>query len=254
VPSLVEYKQPGVIPNNLDFNTSKPYLADKRIRQAVSYAIDRSLISEQVMKGLFIPWQTQFGYPWMQPIKDFTEYPFDPEKAKALLEEAGYDTTLELDFLLSEEEPSNDLVVMQQMVGDIGMKWKFRTSLEPANTEDRQQGNFDVQGGGGIGWEADPSAMLPRFGCGLEWPNGGNFTRYCNPAWDGAMKAGASSLDPEQRKPHYWEAANILNEDLPTVFIMLRVNTYFINQRLHNATPQGLAMPNDDGFADWWLE
>ena len=37
------------------------------------------------------------------------------------------------------------------------------------------------------------------------------------------------------------------------VFVMLRINTFFVHKSLQDATPQGTALPNDDGFADWKL-
>jgi len=250
---LREIKQAGNIPNNLSFNVKKPYLSDKRVRQAVSYAIDRELIASKVMKGLFVPYQTRFGYPWLQPIQGFQEYKFDQARARQLLKDASYDTNRELDFVLSTKDPSDDLVVIQQMLADVGIKLKFRSAPEPANTEERRKGNFDMWGGGGVGWETDPSALLPSYGCGLEDPKGLNYQGYCNPKFDEAMARGAASLNEEARKPAYWEAANVLNDDLPMVFVMLRVNTFFVHKTLQDATPQGTALPNDDGFADWKL-
>lgn len=83
-------RMPGQSNWFMDFNLKKPVFQDVRVRRAISYAIDRKAILQHVFKG----WGTIANSP-IDPLswaykKDVTLYDGDPEKAKALLEEAGW--------------------------------------------------------------------------------------------------------------------------------------------------------------------
>jgi len=85
----VIYK-PGLSYEHIDLNLDNPDLADRRVRQALLYAIDRQAISDQIFAGRD-PVADSFVPPldWMYA-KDVPRYPYDPNKAKALLEAAGW--------------------------------------------------------------------------------------------------------------------------------------------------------------------
>jgi peptide/nickel transport system substrate-binding protein len=70
-------------------NVSEPPFSDVRVRQAVNYAIDRKAITDQLLQGICIP-SDNIVFPTSPLYKTTQRYPYDPEKAKALLKEAGY--------------------------------------------------------------------------------------------------------------------------------------------------------------------
>jgi peptide/nickel transport system substrate-binding protein len=80
-------------------NMSEPYFQDARVRQAVSYAINREALTDQLLKELCIP-SDGMAFPTSPLWDDADRYPYDPEKAKELLAEAGYpdgiDTKIEV--------------------------------------------------------------------------------------------------------------------------------------------------------------
>ena len=82
--------KPGLIYEHIDLNLDNPFLADVRVRRALMHAIDRQAMSEQLFEGRQPPAES-----FVNPLDgihsdDVAKYPFDPEAAKALLEEAGW--------------------------------------------------------------------------------------------------------------------------------------------------------------------
>lgn len=100
---------------------NKP-LGDVRVRQAINHALDRKTILEQIRLGRGTPTSQVFGKDsgaWVEELEN--KYPYDPEKAKALLTEAGYATGVTIEVpSLPAEEPAL-LAVLKQQLADIGI-------------------------------------------------------------------------------------------------------------------------------------
>jgi peptide/nickel transport system substrate-binding protein len=99
-------------------------LGDVRVRQAINYALDRKTILDQVMLGRGTPTSQVFGKDsgaWVEELED--KYPYDPSKAKALLEEAGYSegVTLSVPGLPGAETL---LAVLKQQLSDVGIAFE----------------------------------------------------------------------------------------------------------------------------------
>ncbi|MDB5096946.1 MAG: ABC-type transporter, periplasmic subunit [Cyanobacteria bacterium RYN_339] len=82
---------PGLTYEHLDFNMQKPKLKDKRVRQAVAYAINRKQISEKIYSGLYpVAYADLCPMSWAYPKPLENSYAYNPDKSKQLLEEAGW--------------------------------------------------------------------------------------------------------------------------------------------------------------------
>ena len=111
-----QFAQEGV-ENNL--------LADVRVRQAIAYALDRELICEQVFGGAADPGDgtlTPTGHPWK--LEGAEPYAYNPEKAKELLAEAGWDSerVLTLGYYYTDQTTQDLVAIMQQMLAAVGVK------------------------------------------------------------------------------------------------------------------------------------
>jgi ABC-type transport system substrate-binding protein len=96
-PDLEIHQLPGPIWDWLGYNLTKPIFADVRVRQAICYAIDRETMAKTIYQDLVTP---QIGWvPQYCTYHDESEtlWPYDPEKAKELLAEAGYADGFEID-------------------------------------------------------------------------------------------------------------------------------------------------------------
>jgi peptide/nickel transport system substrate-binding protein len=110
----------GLLLMDRDGEVNKP-LGDQRVRQAINYALDRETILDQVMLGRGTPTSQVFGKDsgaWLAELEN--RYPYDPEKAKSLLEEAGYGNgvTLRVPGLPGAETL---MAVLKQQLHDVGI-------------------------------------------------------------------------------------------------------------------------------------
>jgi peptide/nickel transport system substrate-binding protein len=101
-------------------------LSDVRVRQAIAYAVDRNLITESVFAGFAVPADGLLpNGPFKSPNLD--KYPYDPEKAKALLAEAGWDSsrTLEMVYYYDDQITADLMAVLQAQLAEVGINMTY---------------------------------------------------------------------------------------------------------------------------------
>ena len=111
-------------------------LQDVRVRQAINHAFDRKTILDQVLLGQGTPTSQPFGKEsgaWVEELED--KYPYDPEKAKALLKEAGHenDVVLELPSVPGWE---TQIAVVKQQLADVGITLNVGSAITNTFTSD----------------------------------------------------------------------------------------------------------------------
>lgn len=124
-----------------------PPLRDKRVRQAMNYAIDRESIVKSILGGRGSPlpgplWPGYLGYT-----DDVKPYPFDPEKAKSLLKEAGYADGFSFSWTVTQGIFTKDIEIAQAVanqLGKVGIKANLKTTERARVLTERDQGDFDV--------------------------------------------------------------------------------------------------------------
>lgn len=213
-------------PAFIRLNHNDPLFADVRVRQAFRYAIDVNTLMQTVYKGGHGA-ITIFPQDWTWP-DDLNPYDFDPEKAKALLQDAGWPADKEVDFMYHfQDQLSKDLVVaIQQYLADVGVKIVPRL-VEPATIDNAfRDGTFQA-GLFGMGMGLDPSTASRAVICGsLESQN------YCNPEVDALFAQGLTLTSQEERAPIYQELAKILNEEQPSVWLWYDIRPLGFNRRV----------------------
>ncbi len=202
----------------------KPPFTDKRVRQALNYSVDFDSISKALLAGNGERAATIVNPPHQN--KALKPYPYDPEKAKALLKEAGVDSSLEITMdgpsgrYLKDAEMSQALAQGWQ---DIGLKVNLKV-LE-----------WSLYAGTLI-----PSGDLdPLFFLGLGSPFSGqqeifyvhpdyslNFTRWQNDDFVAKYAKLGGTIDPEQRQQLMDELQQIIYDDCPWVPIWHQVDFY----------------------------
>ncbi|GAC42797.1 ABC transporter substrate-binding protein [Paenibacillus popilliae] len=222
------------------FNHNKEMFKDKRVRQALAYGLDRGQIVDAVYQGyadvIDIP-QSKDSWAYTDEV---TKYDYNLEKAKQLLDEAGWtvgaDGIREKDgqkfkvtFTASSPNPVNDAIipVAQANWKELGIELTAEQMDFNAVVEKRKKGDFDMMF---LAWNLDPD---PQSGENVFKTGGSqNDIGYSNPKLDELFKMAGSEVDVEQRKPIFKEIYQELNEDLPYIFMYQRRDMWATNARI----------------------
>jgi peptide/nickel transport system substrate-binding protein len=245
---------------DLGLNAGNPALADRRVRQALAYGTDRKEIIDKVTQGMALPAiSTQPDFSWAHN-PDVPRYPYDPKRAAALLDEAGWragpDGTrrkngvpLHLDmigFTGSSTAANTQVLVQHQWAGlgiDVSIKnfpsSQLYATLGAGGIE--QSGKFDVVfENWANGPDPDQSIL---FRCTMAPPAGWNVYHFCSKDVDAAEAAALVEYDQEKRKALYAREQEILATELPIIMLWYQqqldvVNTDFKGYRpAHAVTP-----------------
>jgi oligopeptide transport system substrate-binding protein len=212
------------------FNTEKAPFDNKLVRQALSLALNRTLIVEKVTKG---GQKEAFSFTPPDPDSYFppTELEYNPEKARDLLKQAGYvDSTLSVDLLYNTSEGHQKLAqAIQQM-------WKTELNIDVTltNTDwkvylQRQSiGDFQIARAGWIGDYIDPKSFLDMMVTG----RGNNQTGWSNKEYDDLLIAAANSASQRERFNNLYKAEVILIDEMPVIPIYTYTRIYMLHEHV----------------------
>jgi peptide/nickel transport system substrate-binding protein len=214
----------------LGANCEDPILKDVRVRRAIAYAIDRDELVRAKLRGRGLVATGMLPtFHWAYR-GDVPTYPFDPAKAKALLDEAGYPDPdgdgPEPRFTLIYRTSNNRFrvaiaQVIARMLGEVGIAVDLRVNEFATFFADVKKGNFQLFSMQ-IPEIAEPD-LYTQFFASKRIPTrenldaGGNRMRYANPELDALLDAGRGTLDRAERKRIYGEIQSILARDLPVI-------------------------------------
>ena len=229
------------------FNTTRPPFDDVRVRQAVSYSIMRDVITNGVTQVGNLPAYTfahQYtaGFDATQPdYSNWTQLQRD-EKARQLLEEAGYGKDKPLDFKLlyntSESNKAIAVAIASMLSDNLDAKVELENQEWKSYLVARKQGNFDVMRASWCGDYNEASTFLSL----LRSDSSGNFARYQSTEYDQAMDNALATTDDKKRQAYYDEAEKLIAADVPIAPIY-----YYMQARLVRPNVGGFAKNNVEG-------
>ncbi len=254
-----------------------PILSDVRVRQAIRMAIDTETISQQFWYGYAKPVWTEFFRPPYN-VCNIPKPTFDPEGAKALLEQAGWIDTdgdgireckgcttgaaegykMEMDFYTYSEYGQtldNTQEYLAEKLGEIGIKLNIQRVEgavlwdTAANGGIEQSGNFDMDI-----WDdgysgSDPTDFLwVYYHSAAAVPDAGqNYGRYINPKVDELIDS-SYTLDEQARQEAFCQLATILDQDIPQLLLFTTVDA-----NAHSTRLQGV-VSNANEIVTWNVE
>jgi peptide/nickel transport system substrate-binding protein len=240
-PTLEVLHAPGTVLGYLAFNTRDPVLRDVRVRQAIAYAIDRAAIIHYLLRDFARP-----AYSLLPPESwayngDVPLYDHNPDRARQLLEQAGYPAVNGVRFHLTmktstEESPRLVAAVLQQQLREVGIALDIRTFEFATFLSDVIRGAYQLHTLRWIGGNEDPDIFEYVFHSAKFSPNGGNRTYYANPRLDLLIDQARGELDQNARKQIYAEIQRTLAEDLPYINLWYFENVMVHNRRVRNLT------------------
>jgi peptide/nickel transport system substrate-binding protein len=234
-------RTPGTVLAYLAFNTRDPVLKDVRVRQALAYAIDRRPMIHYLLRDFARP-----AYSLLPPESwayngDVPRYDYNPDRARQLLEQAGYPAVngvrLRLSMKTSTEEGTRLMAaVLQQQLREVGVVLDIRTFEFATFFSDVTRGAYQLHSLRWVGGNEDPDIFEYVFHSSKFSPHGANRTYYSNPRVDALVDQARGQLDQNARKQIYAEIQRILAEDLPYLELWYVENVMVHTRRVRNLT------------------
>lgn len=262
--------QPGLVYEHIDLNLDNPVLADRRVRRALLHAIDREAISTQLFAG-----RQPVAHTSVNPLDwvyadDVPRYPYQPEAAARLLDEAGWVTMrggvrhnaagmpLALEIMTTAGNRSRELVqqVLQSQWRALGIDARIRN--EPARVffgQTVSQRRFPAMAM--FAWISAPESV-PRSTLHSEqiptaanaW-SGQNYTGFRNAEMDRLIDAIEVELDRDARLVLWRRLQHLYAEELPALPLYFRAEPYILPTWLEGVTPTGHQHPSTLRVEHW---
>jgi peptide/nickel transport system substrate-binding protein len=240
-PNLRIDRAPGTVLSYLAFNLHDPTLRDVRVRQAIAYAVDRAPLLQYIWRGYAQPALSILPrQSWAYDDK-VASYPHDPEKARQILDAAGYPAHDGIRFHLTmktstEESTRLMAAVWQQQLREVGIALDIRTFEFATFFADVTSGSFQLYSLRWIGGNEDPDIFEYAFHSNRFPPKGANRGFYSNPRVDTLIDQARQEVDQNTRKKLYDEVQQILAQDVPYINLWYFDNVLVHTRRMKNAT------------------
>lgn len=229
----------------LTMNSNKEFFKDKRVRQAITYAINRKDLVNSLIgnhgKILNAPLSLA---GWAYPESGLNSYDYNVEKAKELLAEAGWkdnNGTLEKDGVKFEVDlmvPTGNKLreqsapIIQQNLKDVGITVNIST-MDIASAMDKTHGTGDYDMGLlGFTLEVDPGDADRYWSSTIANASQFNFSNFINEESDKLLDNATKVMDINERKEIYAEWAKLINEEAPYVFLYSQNDIRAYNPKL----------------------
>jgi len=242
----------------MTMNSNREFFKDKKVRQAITYAINRKGMVDSLLgqHGQIINTPISLA-GWAYPKSGLNNYDYNADKAKALLKEAGWNANngvLEKDgkkFEVDLMVPTGNKVreqsapIIQQNLKDVGITVNISTmDVASAMAQTKGQGDYDM-GLLGFTLEVDPGDADRYWSSSIANGSQFNFSNFINAQSDELIDKASSTIDRNERKEIYAKWGQILNDEEPYVFL------YSQNAvRAHNSKLQGYKYSAYSTFPD----
>src|SRR5262245_12175426 len=231
---------PGTDYQYIGLNMHERALSDVRVRQALAYAIDRRAIVEHLRRGLATPAIGLLPARSWAFTPNVRSFEFDPAKARALLDDAGYrdpdgdgpEPRLRFTLNASELEFNRlQATVIQQNLQAVGVALEVRTYEFATLYADVLSGNFQMYAlqwsGGAV---SDPDILRQMFHSAQTPPNGYNRGFFSNPRLDTLLDQASIETNQARRLELYGEVQQLLADQVACISIWTKTN-FVVAQR-----------------------
>ncbi len=203
-------------------NTHKP-LDQVKVRQALSYAIDYKGIIDGILLGQAEQMRGAIPDGMWGHDPSVMQYSYDPQKAKALLAEAGV-KNVKLGYLYAKTDPTWEPLglVVQQALGAVGIKVDLQEFAYPTMRSKLNEGDFDIAVGNWTPDYADPSMFMNFWFDSKLKGLPGDRAFYSNPKVDELIRKATATVDQGERTKLYQEAQRIAVAEEPYILLYQR--------------------------------
>ncbi len=260
--------RPAALYEHLDVQLENQHLGDARVRQALLYSLDRKLLTDKLFNGAQPVADSSVSVLDATFATDTPHYEYHPEKAKALLKEAGYELVngvqmkdgqpLEIVFSTTSGNKTRELV--QQFAQGQWKQVGINTVIDNQTARvffGTTMSQRKHQGLGMFAWGTGPE-HLPRTTLHSKYiPTeennwaGQNYAAYSNPQMDSLIERIDVELNLEKRKELWRELQHLYAQDLPAIPLYFRSDAYIMPKWLKGVEPTGHHTYSSNWAENW---
>jgi len=215
------YLLPNLSTNFVGFNCQKAPFNDVKVRQAIAYGIDNEALLANVHRGLTTPVNGALADAvWGSISGELAGYPYNPDKALELLEEAGFPNGFKTTIWLNETlERQTIAAIVQAQLRLIGVDVEIQVLEWGAYLEGTANGEHDMFILGWVTVTGDPDyGLFPTYHSS-NWGDPGNRARFADARADELIMLGRTETDQAKRLEYYREAQQIISDGVPTMWL-----------------------------------
>jgi peptide/nickel transport system substrate-binding protein len=242
-----KFKYPARVYYFIGYNLQRDLFKDRRVRLALTHLVDRDRILKEVYHDLGRIVTCPFYVTSPNYDNSIQPWPFDVEKAKALLAEAGWrpgddgilrkdGKKFEFTFMTISGSPIPQQIaaIVQNDFAKAGIIVNVNPVEWSIYTERLDERNFDVcQLGWALGWEDDPYEIF--HSSQIDVPKGSNFVGFRNAEADKILEEARGEFDVAKRIEMYHRLDRILHEEQPYTFLLSPESLVALDRRFQNA-------------------
>ena len=248
------------------WNNLKPYFSDKKVRLALSYAVDRQSIIDNLLFGAAVPIQSHIFYKSKFFNNNLPSIPYDIEKSKQLLDEAGWKDSdgdgirdkmidgKKVDFkftFMNNNNPKRKkvMLVVIESLKQIGIKAELQEYEWSVFLDKLKKHDFDACY---ASWQlgVTPDDPYQIFHSSQSEGDGSNNISYKNPESDKLLEENRLTFDDAKRKEILDKWQQIIYDDQPYTFLWTETSRYFYSDRFKNT--RWYSYPSSGLLNEWW--
>jgi peptide/nickel transport system substrate-binding protein len=253
--------------NYIAWNNKSPIFSDKRVRWAMSYAIDRKDIIDKIIYGMGTPIQTPVFIKSKYLNQNIPEIPYDIQKAKQLLTDAGWKDTdgdgildkvingKKTDFKFTFTNNTNPkrkkvILILIEQLKQLGIEANIQEYEWSVFLDKTKKHDFDACF---AGWQLSvtPEDPYQIWHSSQSTGEGSNYISYLNPESDKLLEENRTEFDDVKRKEILDKWQKIIYDDQPTTFLWSEPVRYLYSDRYKNA--RWYAYPDSPLLNEWWV-
>jgi peptide/nickel transport system substrate-binding protein len=243
----------------IGWNTRRPYFSDTRVRIAMSHLVNRELILEKILFNLGTIVTNPFYINSPEYDKTIEPYSYDPGKAKALLDQAGWvdhdgdgirdkdGVKFEFEFLIPNGSETGDKIstILKEELDKVGIVMNIRNTEWAVFTTRLNERKFDaVTLGWSMGVETDPYQIWHSS----QLEQGSNFVGFSNKEADRLIDEARTEFNRDKRIELYRRFSKIVHEEQPYTFLFCRKSTVALNKRFKGVVVYPLGLDPREWF------
>ena len=253
--------------NYIAWNNQNPIFSDKKVRWAMSYAINRKDIIDKIVYGMATPIQTPVFIKSKYLNTNLPEIPYDIQKAKDLLTEAGWKDTdgdgvidkvingKKVDFKFTFTNNTNPkrkkvILILIEQLKQLGIEANLQEYEWSVFLDKTKKHNFDACF---AGWQLSvtPEDPYQIWHSSQSESEGSNYISYNSPESDKLLEQNRTEFDEVKRKEILDKWQKIIYDDQPTTFLWSEPVRYLYSDRYKNA--RWYAYPDSPLLNEWWV-